>query len=92
MSNPSAPRMVALRAKMDVFDLHFNHSYNGVFLPTSSQDKLLANAVSPAHSKIHTNIYKQNVYDRLINSKNADEFVDGLENIRQLILNGEFNY
>ncbi len=59
MSNSSDPRMVALRAKMDDFDLHFNHSYNGVFLPTSSQDKLLANAISPAHSKIHTNIYKQ---------------------------------
>ncbi|MEI2266125.1 AHH domain-containing protein [Erwinia sp. CGal63] len=82
MSNSSDPRMVELRLKMDEFDLHFNDFYNGVFLPTSSKEKLLSNAISPAHSKIHINIYKQNVYDRLIKANNADEFVDGLDSIR----------
>jgi len=92
MSNSSDPRMVELRLKMDEFDLHFNDFYNGVFLPTSSKEKLLFNAISTAHSKIHTNIYKQNFYDRLIKANNADEFVDGLDSIRNSILNGHFNY
>lgn len=54
--------------------------------------KTLNNVVSPAHSRIHTNTYKQNVYDRLIKSKDADEFVDGLDSIRTSIENGTFEY
>ena len=55
MSNPKDPRMVELLLKMAEFYLHFNDFYNGVFLPTTSK-KLLSDAISPAHSKTHTNI------------------------------------
>ncbi|EIZ9538510.1 RHS domain-containing protein, partial [Cronobacter sakazakii] len=37
MSNSTDARMVALRQKIEDFDLDINGSYNGVFLPTSSK-------------------------------------------------------
>lgn len=47
---------------------------------------------SPAHSKIHTNAYKQNIYDRLIYIEDAEEFVLELENISNLISAGKFSF
>ncbi|EIZ9615453.1 RHS domain-containing protein, partial [Cronobacter sakazakii] len=70
MSNSTDARMVALRQKIEDFDLDINGSYNGVFLPTSSKVKVASGTSLPAHSKIHTNTYKQNVYERLINIDN----------------------
>jgi RHS repeat-associated protein len=92
MSNSSDARMVALRQKMEDFDLNINGHYNGVFLPTSSKVKAASGTNLPAHSKIHTNTYKQNVYERLINIDNAEDFVSELENISNMILKNKFEF
>ncbi|EPY3689287.1 RHS repeat-associated core domain-containing protein, partial [Cronobacter sakazakii] len=92
MSNSTDARMVALRQKIEDFDLDINGSYNGVFLPTSSKVKVASGTSLPAHSKIHTNTYKQNVYERLINIDNAEEFVSELENISNMIMKNKFEF
>ncbi|MDT3607985.1 RHS repeat-associated core domain-containing protein [Cronobacter dublinensis] len=92
MSNSSDARMVALRQKMEDFDLDINGYYNGVFLPTSSKVKAASGTDLPAHSKIHTNTYKQNVYERLINIDNAEDFISELENISSMILKNKFEF
>ncbi len=92
MSNSSDARMVALRQKMEDFDFNINGHYNGVFLPTSSKVKAASGTNLPAHSKIHTNTYKQNVYERLINIDNAEDFVSELENISNMILKNKFEF
>ncbi|EIZ9513081.1 RHS domain-containing protein, partial [Cronobacter sakazakii] len=51
MSNSTDARMVALRQKIEDFDLDINGSYNGVFLPTSSKVKVASGTSLPAHSK-----------------------------------------
>ncbi|EKK7687956.1 RHS domain-containing protein, partial [Cronobacter sakazakii] len=50
MSNSTDARMVALRQKIEDFDLDINGSYNGVFLPTSSKVKVASGTSLPAHS------------------------------------------
>ncbi|MDR7343346.1 uncharacterized protein RhaS with RHS repeats [Pantoea alhagi] len=92
MSNSSAPRMMELRLKMSEFELDPNEFYNGIFLPTSSKVKILNETHLPAHSRIHTNKYKQHVYDRLIDKKDADSFIDELFSIAQEINHGKFPF
>ncbi|ALB61125.1 type IV secretion protein Rhs [Cronobacter condimenti 1330] len=92
MSNSSDARMVALRQKMEDFGLDINDHYNGVFLPTSSKVKAASGTDLPAHSKIHTNTYKQNVYERLINIDNAEDFISELENISSMIMKNTFEF
>ncbi|EOV0845177.1 RHS repeat-associated core domain-containing protein, partial [Cronobacter sakazakii] len=48
MSNSTDARMVALRQKIEDFDLDINGSYNGVFLPTSSKVKVASGTSLPA--------------------------------------------
>ena len=86
MSNSKDWRMVKLREKMDSFKIGINEGINGAYLPTSSKVK------APAHSKIHTNEYKQNTYDRLINIDNATDFKKELQNIGKEISEGKFKF
>jgi len=44
-----------------------------------------------AHSKVHTDTYKQNVYDRLININDKKEFKKELKNIGSELRAGTFN-
>ena len=92
MSNSKDEKMNALRGKMDLLGIGINEAPNGVFLPTSSKVKTNANAQAPAHSKIHTNEYKRQVHDRLINIDNAADFRKELENIGKEISEGSFKY
>ena len=65
MSNSNDYRMVELRDKMSKLGFDINDAENGVYLPTSTKIKTESGTTAIAHSKIHTNTYKQNVYDRL---------------------------
>jgi RHS repeat-associated protein len=92
MSNSLDSRMVALRQKMTDLGLHWNEHYNGVFLPRSSAVKDAAQSSLPAHSRIHTNAYKQEVHDRLIKSADADDFLSKLGQIQADIKAGTFPF
>ena len=59
---------------------------------TSSAIKEVAGTILPAHSKIHTNVYKQNVYDKLIKAEPPEAFIAGLAEIKSLINQGLFSF
>jgi RHS repeat-associated protein len=90
MSNSTHPKMDALRTKMEGLGLDVNMAGNGIFLPKSSAVKTASGSSLPAHSKIHTNAYKDKVYDRLFNKNTAKEFTDELGKIKDDIINGIF--
>ncbi|WNY83067.1 AHH domain-containing protein [Cronobacter dublinensis] len=92
MSNSSDVRIVALRQKIEDFGLDINGYCNGVFLPTSSKAKAPSGTNLPAHSKIQTKTYKQNVYERLINIDNAEDFLSELEKISGMIMKNTFEF
>ena len=91
MSNSKDSRMVELRKKMKQLGLKKNDAVNGVYLPTSSKVKDAAGVSAHAHSKVHTDTYKQNVYDRLININDKKEFKKELKNIGNELKAGTFN-
>jgi RHS repeat-associated protein len=82
MSNSRDKRMQDVRKKMENFGIDINSPENGIFLPKNSATKLASGSNLPAHSKIHTNAYKQNVYDNLINTKSPEEFLENLAKIK----------
>ena len=91
MSNSSDNRMVELRKKMTQLGLQKNDAVNGVFLPTSSKVKEAAGISAHAHSKVHTEAYKKNVYDRLKNINDKDQFEEELMKIGDELRSGTFN-
>ncbi|WP_168797390.1 AHH domain-containing protein [Lampropedia aestuarii] len=89
MSNSKDPKMVALRDKMNILGLDINDASNGVWLPEIGADRLPAE-ISTAHKGegVHGIDYKTKVYDKLINSKNQEEFLEGLEDLKGQMKNG----
>ena len=92
MSNATDVRMRWLRRKMDRLGIDINIANNGVYLPTSTKVKINAGADAIAHSRIHTNAYKKNVFDRLKNIDNAAGFRSELNKISDEISSGMFGY
>ena len=92
MSNSNDYRMEELRDKMSKLGFDINDAENGVYLPTSSKIKTKSGTTAIAHSKIHTNTYKQNVYDRLKDINTTEEFGNELKKISSEIRAGTFNF
>jgi hypothetical protein len=92
MSNSNDYRMVELRDKMSKLGFDINDAENGVYLPTSTKIKTESGTTAIAHSKIHTNTYKQNVYDRLKDINTMEEFGNELKNISSEIIAGTFKF
>ena len=91
MSNSSDKRMEELRKKMDEkFGIGINEADNGVFLPKSSKIKKEAGTNAHAHSRVHTETYKQNVYDRLKDIDNEADFRNELKKIGEELKAGTF--
>lgn len=61
---------------------------NGVFLPSSSK-YAIDNAVP--HANVHTNVYYENVFNRL-NNVQPNKVRDELQKIADELLNGTFPY
>ena len=89
-SNSTDTRMKWLRRRMGRLGVDVNSADNGIYLPTSSAVKDAAGTSLPAHSKIHTEIYKQNVFDRLKNITDRTGFENELRNIASDISSGSF--
>ncbi|MBP2859986.1 AHH domain-containing protein, partial [Dickeya oryzae] len=92
MSNAKDVRMRWLRRKMDRMGIDINSVDNGIFLPSSSAIKTSVGTTLPAHSKIHTEVYKKNVFDRLKSITNKSDFKDELSKIASDISNGTFKF
>ncbi|MNJ35865.1 putative deoxyribonuclease RhsC [compost metagenome] len=90
MSNSTDVRMVALQGKMKDLDIDINTAHNGIFLPSNSKVKLPAGNTLPNHASIHTNAYKQKVYDRLVSINNSSDFLSELNKMSSEIARGVF--
>ncbi|MET3052349.1 RHS repeat-associated core domain-containing protein [Pseudomonas alkylphenolica] len=90
MSNSTDVRMVALQGKMKDLDIDINTAHNGIFLPSNSKVKLPAGSTLPNHASIHTNAYKQKVYDRLVSINNSRDFLSELNKMSSEIARGVF--
>ncbi len=90
MSNSSDVRMVALQTKMERLRIDINGAENGIFLPSYSKVKLPPGSTLPNHASIHTNAYKQKVFDRLVDINNSSDFLTELNKINSEIARGIF--
>lgn len=90
ISNSSDVRMVALQAKMKDLGIDINAAENGIFLPSNSKVKLPPGSTLPDHASIHTNAYKQKVFDRLADMNNSGDFLSELSKINTEIARGIF--
>ncbi|QHM77344.1 Putative deoxyribonuclease RhsC [Mixta theicola] len=90
MSNSTDSRMVALRDKMKKLGININTAENGIFLPSNSKVPLPAGNTLPNHAGIHTNAYKQKVFDRLNPINNTGDFLNELDKIYTEIADGIF--
>ncbi|PIT14815.1 hypothetical protein BGI32_06890 [Snodgrassella alvi] len=92
MSNTKDELMQILREKMELLGIDINSAVNGVYLPTSSKVKANAKTEAAPHSKVHTQKYKENVYNRLKDIDNAADFKKELKKIANELSNGTFKY
>ncbi|HCT5824051.1 TPA: AHH domain-containing protein, partial [Citrobacter sedlakii] len=90
MSNSTDSRMVALQNKMETLKIDINTAENGIFLPSNSKVQLPVGNTLPNHASIHTNAYKQKVFDRLKSINNKDDFLNELNKINSEIAGGIF--
>ncbi|EPN2773745.1 RHS repeat-associated core domain-containing protein, partial [Klebsiella aerogenes] len=90
MSNSKDQRMVALQNQMSKLGIDINTAENGIFLPSNSKVIVPAGNKLPNHASIHTNAYKQKVYDRLSIKNNSGDFISELNRINTEIANGTF--
>jgi len=88
MSGSKDWRMVTLRQKMDNLGVDINFHRNGVFLPRTSAIKNAARTDAHAHSVVHSDKYKQNIYDRLIDKDSQSSFIAELTVISKALENG----
>lgn len=66
---------------MELFGIDINDADNGIFLPISSSVKEQFNIDKISHSKVHTEQYKQSIYDILSPAKTEEEFRQKLKSI-----------
>jgi RHS repeat-associated protein len=88
MSNSKDSRMKKLRDLFKKHSIPINDAENGIFLPRRTADSIGTGL--PAHSTIHTDAYKQAVYDRLKNKKSEAGIRQGLQDIQNDIVAGIF--
>jgi uncharacterized protein RhaS with RHS repeats len=92
MSNSNDIRMKWLKRKMNRLGIDINDADNGVFLPASIMVKNSSKSISPAHPTLHTEKYKQSVFNRLKGTTNKSDFEKELIKINKEIKNGLFPY
>lgn len=81
LSNSTNDKATELRTHMNSLGIETNSAANGVYLPTSSAVKEASGTDALAHSRVLTHAYINNIYNRLTNINNKDEFEAELQNI-----------
>jgi RHS repeat-associated protein len=92
MSNSNDARMVQLRAQLTKHNIDINDADNGIFLARSSAIKKSNNLSSIAHSRIHTNVYKEAIFNRINPLTSEAEIRNALGGIRSEIGAGTFPF
>ncbi|WP_455930633.1 AHH domain-containing protein [Pseudomonas fluorescens] len=92
MSNSNDIRMKWLQRKIRKLGIDINDADNGVFLPATKKVKQSSGSPSPAPPSLHTEKYKQNVFDRLKGTTKKSDFEKELIKINKEIQNGSFLY
>ena len=88
MSNSTDSRMVALQNKMKTLGIDINTAENGMFLPSNSKVQLPSGNTLPNHEIIHTNAYKQKVFDLLKSINNSGDLLNELNKINSEMAGG----
>ncbi|WP_254918685.1 RHS repeat-associated core domain-containing protein [Vibrio sp. V15_P4S5T153] len=86
MSNSTHPDVIATREHLSKYGVDINDSSNGVFLPTSTKVKEQYDLSSVPHSRVHTNKYKKEVRERIVNKYSALE----IKSIAKSLSDGSF--
>jgi len=82
----TSPKAAPARAQLDSFGIDINDSDNGVYLPRGSAS---SNPQGMAvHSRVHTNLYYDNVNEMMSWAQNADQARDVLGYIRNQLQSG----
>jgi RHS repeat-associated protein len=90
MSNSKDVRKIALREKMETLGVDVNSRRNGIWLPNTEKVRVPGTVTTPHKGAgIHSNAYKQYVYDNLIGSKTKSDFLQGLSDIQQFLAGGK---
>ncbi|WP_272692237.1 RHS repeat-associated core domain-containing protein, partial [Providencia sp. PROV064] len=90
MSNSKDVRMRWLQRKMKRLGIDINSTENGIFLPANTKVEVPVGNKLPIHSTIHTNEYKQKVFDRLKSIKDKESMIKELGRIYNEIASGVF--
>ncbi|CAM3555939.1 RHS repeat-associated core domain-containing protein [Pseudomonas floridensis] len=89
MSNSKDVRMVALRDKMKELDIDINDKRNGIWLPNTETARVLGTTATPHKGAgVHSNFYKQHVFERLSAANTRDEFLSGLKDLKKSLGDG----
>ena len=89
MSNSKDVRMVALRKKMNDFDIDINDKRNGIWLPNTESARVPGTMATPHKGAgVHGKAYKQHVFDRLSVTNTRDEFLTALSEIKKSLFDG----
>lgn len=90
MSNSKDVRIRWLQRKMKRLGIDINSTENGIFLPANKKVEVPVGNKLPRHSTIHTNEYKQKVFDRLKSTKDKESMIKELGRIYNEIASGVF--
>ncbi|VVO63721.1 putative deoxyribonuclease RhsA [Pseudomonas fluorescens] len=89
MSNSKDLRMIALRDKMNDLDININDKRNGIWLPNTESARVPGTGATPHKGAgVHSNAYKQRVFDSLSRATTKGEFLSGLADIKKSLADG----
>ena len=89
MSNSKDLRMFAERDKMNDLDININDKRNGIWLPNTESARVPGTGATPHKGAgVHSNAYKQRVFDSSSRATTKGEFLSGLADIKKSLADG----
>jgi RHS repeat-associated protein len=88
MAGSSDPRMIDLRDKMSGYGIDINSKENGIWLPRTNSDKVDTRTAHKGEG-VHSDSYKQHVYDKLIKTNSKQEFLKELKKVKKELKSGK---
>ncbi|MGF6110218.1 hypothetical protein ABH906_005385 [Pseudomonas frederiksbergensis] len=74
---------------MKALDIDINDKRNGIWLPRTESARVPGANVTPHKGAgVHSNVYKQNIFDTLSGKNTREEFVSGLADIKRSLAEG----
>lgn len=80
---------MALREKMKELDIDVNDKRNGIWLPNSESARVPGTSATPHKGAgVHSDNYKQKVFDSLSEKNTREEFLSSLGDIKKSLSEG----